>query len=148
MLKKTLLTLSMALVLAFVATSSFAQMPGAGQIPPEMVEAFAKEKPLTQADVDAYIKMMPELAKAGGNPEAATKVYKDAGLSEIRFSYIMTKVSLGMSLGMGMTAEQLGLGDMPEAILPNKEEIELVKKNQEKVQAALMQMGQAMQQKQ
>ena len=148
MLKKTLLTLSMALVMAFAATSSFAQVPGAGQIPPEMVEAFAKEKPLTQADVDAFVKIMPEMAKTGGSPDAVAKLYKDAGLSETRATYVMTKVSLGLSMGMGVTAEQMGMGNMPEAVLPTKDEVELVKKNQEKVQGALMQMGQAMQQKQ
>ncbi|MDR3038435.1 MAG: hypothetical protein LBV21_03965 [Candidatus Adiutrix sp.] len=116
-----------------------AQMPPMGQLPPEMLELLKKEPPLAQADVDNYLKIMPQLIQVK-DPAALPKLYADSGLTEIRLGLITAKINLGLALASGVTAQQINLDQVPEPMRPTDQEVELVKKNQAKIQAATMQM--------
>lgn len=125
MIKKTVAVL-LGLMLSLSAASAFAQ-PAA--FPPEALELFAKEPPVTQADVDLYLKALPEMPKVMANPEGLTQLYKDLGLTEARFSFIVAKISLAHSLALGATEEQLGMNNIPEVIRPAESDKALVQQN-------------------
>jgi len=144
MLKKIVATLALGLMLALTAFPALAQVPGASSIPPEVLQALKDEKPLSQADIDAYIKIMPEMPKTMSDPAALVKAYEAAGLSEVRFSYIVSKISLGQAMLMGATAEQLNLNQLPEALRPTEAETALIKNNMDALNKAAMEMTQAM----
>lgn len=148
MYRKILLTLALALSLALASTLALAQMsPMGAALPQEMASALEKEKPLSQADIDAYVKLLPKMGVAATDPAALAKLYEGAGLSEVRFTYISSKVGLGMALAAGATADQLNLNQMPEVLRPTDEEVALVKKNLSELQKAAMEMATSMQQK-
>ncbi len=148
MFRKALLAMVMVMGLVLSASLAIAQAPAAGTIPPEALAALQKEKPLAQADVDSYVKIMPQMAKVMSDPAAIAKLYEGAGLSEVRFSLISAKIGLGMALASGATAEQINLNQIPEVLRPSATEIDLVKKNLDKLQKAAMEMAAAMQQQQ
>jgi len=143
MFKKMMLILTAALSLAAFSAPAFAQAPG--QVPAEMIEAFKKQAPLAQKDIDSYIKIMGQMAAVQADPSKAADIYKAEGWDEIRVSYVATKISLAQVLETGATLEQLGMKDVPEVMLPTKAEIELVKKNQGALQKAAMDAAAAMQ---
>jgi len=151
MIKKTITALTLALMLTLGATFAFAQMPDFGQISPESLKELEKEAAMTQADVDAYIKILPNLGKAMSDPNAMAAMVKESGLSEARLGMVMTKVSLAQALAMGMTMEQLNsslnAGQIPEVMKPTDADVALVKNNMEKINTAMMQMQQSMQPK-
>lgn len=145
MFKKISIALTLAMLLALGANFAQAQMPNVGQIPPEAIAELAKESPMTQADVDVYIKILPQLAKAATDPSAAANIQKASGLSDIRLGMIMTKISLAQAVNMGMTLDQLNVDQLPEAMRPTEDDIALVKTNMDKINAAMMQMHQGQQ---
>ena len=145
MFKKTMLILTLALSLTTLgAALAQAQTPGGAAIPPEMLEALAKEKPMAQADIDGYIKAMPVMVKAMTDQNAAAEMFKAAGMTEVRFSYVAAKVGLGMALASGATPEQMQMDQIPEIIRPSKADIDLVKKNMDALQKAAADMAKAM----
>lgn len=145
MFKKTFLTAALILGLAFSSSMALAQVAPMGALPPEMVTALEKEKPLAQADIDAYLKVLPKMGQVAADPTAAAKLYQDAGMTEIRFSYVAAKVGLGMALASGATPQQLNLDQMPAVLKPSDAEVELVKKNLDKLQKAAMEMATSVQ---
>lgn len=142
MLKKIVVSLTLALVLALGASASFAQAPDPGQLPPEAIKEMEKEGPLTQADIDAYMKIFPQMAKGMASAEEFEKVVADSGLSQTRLGLVMAKVGLGQALAMGATTEQLNLSAVPEVMRPSDAEVELVKNNMDKLMALMTQMSQ------
>lgn len=151
MIKKIVIVLTLALMLTLGATLSFAQMQNFGQISPEAIEELKKEPAMTQADVAAYIKILPDLGKAMTDQNVMAAMVKDSGLSEARLGMVMTKVSLAQALTMGMTMEQLNTnlnaGQIPEVMKPTDADIALVRNNMEEINAAMLQMQQRMQSK-
>lgn len=132
---KSLLSLSLGLVLALAPAVSFAQAPAA-TFTPEAEAALAKEPPLTQADVDGYIKLLPKITAAAANPAAAAELYKEVGWTEIHFSYVMAKLGFAQALAMGMPAEALQMDKIPQALRPSEAEVTLVKNNLPALQKA------------
>lgn len=146
MYRKILLTLALAFTLALSSTLALAQAPPtAAALPADIAAAMEKEKPLAQADIDAYLKILPKMGAVAQDPAAVAKLYEGAGLSEVRFSYISAKVGLGMALAAGATAQQLNMEQMPEVLRPTDEEVALVKKNLSALQKAAMEMATSMQ---
>lgn len=153
-----IVAVALAVMMTLIAVPAFAQAPG-GAFTPDMLAALEKEKELTQADIDGYIKTMPEIGKAMGtlspadqqNPEAVKNamegVAKASGLTEIRFAYISAKVGYGMMLASGVDAKAMGMDNVPKAITPTEAEVALVKKNLDKLQQASMSMMTSMQPK-
>ena len=129
MLKKIIPALTLVLTLALMAAAPALQ----AQIfadEEEAKKAFTAEQPLTQADIDTFIKIAPQVF-ADDNPAAASKIFKAAGLTDSRGAYIMTKVSLSM---MQFEADEDSTGiinSVPEPMRPTPTEMALVKKNQE-----------------
>ena len=141
MFRKTLLILTLALSLtSMAAVSASAQMSGQ-QIPPEVAAALEKETPLTQADVDVYLQFLPQMNEMMANPAGITDFYTKAGWSEVRFSYVMTKVGLGLALVNGATAQQLEMDQLPKVLHPSEAELELIRKNNDALQKAAMEMA-------
>lgn len=145
MIKKTVTALALAMILVLGASSAFAQLPNFGAIPPEAMKELANEPPMTQADIDIYLKVLPELGKAMQDPSAVEKIQKSSGLSEARLGLVLTKVSLAQAMSLGMTLEQLNAGSLPDAMKPTDADVELVKKNMDKINEAMVQMQQSMQ---
>ena len=145
MTRKTVFALTLLLALALCSSLALAQLPPAGAIPPEVEAAMKKEPPLAQADIDAYLKIMPQLGPVVSDPAAIAKLYEGAGLTEIRFGYLSTKIGLGLALAQGATAEQLGIANLPAVLKPSEAEIALVKTNAAKLMEASMAMAATLQ---
>ncbi|MDR0882489.1 MAG: hypothetical protein LBP55_08100 [Candidatus Adiutrix sp.] len=140
MTRKTLLTLALLLALALCPSPAPAQSPLAGAIPPELEAALKKEPPLTQTDIDAYLKILPQLGSVLSDPAAIAKLSESAGLTDVRFNYITAKIGVSQALAQGATAEQIGLSNFPEVLRPSETEITLVKTNIPKLMEAAMAM--------
>ena len=128
MVKKLLTFLVLILGVTSPALSS-AQGEAHSDIPPAVIDTLAEEPPLGQADVDAYIKIMPELPKLLSDPQGAEQLAASLNLSQIRFSYIVAKVPLAMALSSGADPKALGLDSLPQALRPSGSELSLVKDN-------------------
>ena len=133
MFKKLLLVSGLMLMLS-AAPVAMAQLPANNA---EVVAAFEKEGPLTQKDIDGYLQILSKMKGISSESEVLA-IFKDAGFTEARGSYVATKTSLALVL--------VQLGDQTDAFLsqnkvhdvlkPSKDEIELVKKNMDKIQKA------------
>lgn len=121
MTAKSFLSLSLGLVLALAPALSFAQAFHniTFYLYQEMEAELAKEPPLTQADVDGYIKILSSVDKKAG----------DAGWTESHFRYVAAKVHLAQGLAQGATAEALRWDQFPPATRPGEAETALVKNN-------------------
>lgn len=141
-----LLALVLTLALAVMAAPALAQAPAGGMtVPPEIAAALAKEKPLSQADIDVYLKKMPEAPKYMKSQEEMAKFAKSTGLSESRYFFVFSKIPLAMSLAAGMPADAMGINQLPEILRPTEADIALVKKNAEPLQKVMMELAEAMQ---
>ena len=130
MIKKYVLA-ALALIVMLTAVPALAQSEAADDLTPEIIAALKKEPPLSQADIDTFIRIMPEMSKvAEKDPAEAVKIYEKAGLTENRFGLIFSKVTLGMFVAGGIPKEALVSGqDVPEVLVPSDAEVELIKKN-------------------
>jgi hypothetical protein len=138
-----LLLLTLALGTAWPAPSS-AQEEVHSDIPRAVIETLAEEPPLGQADIDAYIKIMPETNRLLGDPQSAEPLAASLNLSQIRFSYIVVKVPLAMALAYGADPKALGLDSLPQALHPSDAELRLVKDNLEALVTAAEEANRAM----
>ncbi|MDR2946919.1 MAG: hypothetical protein LBV79_09255, partial [Candidatus Adiutrix sp.] len=133
MFKKLLLVLGLMAALS-VAPMALAQAPTTEA---EMMAAFDKEGPLTQKDIDAYIKIMPKAQEAATDPAKAANLYKDAGLTDIRGAYVVGKVSIAMMVtqlaDQAQIDQVLSQPQIPASMKPSADEVALVKKNMEAI---------------
>lgn len=141
---KKLPTLMLLILWAISPALSSAQEEVHSDIPQAVAETLAQEAPLGQADIDAYIKIMPELTRLLSNPQSAEQLAASLNLSPIRFSYIVAKVPLIMALTSGAAPNSLGLDSLPKALHPSDSELELVKKNLEILMRAAEEANQAL----
>lgn len=141
MIKKIAPLMMLGLILA-LSTANIA-MAQAGAFPQEALDAFAKEPPLTQADVDLYMKAMPKIPAAIGNPQALEQLYTDLGLTEIRFSFIVARIGIAHSLALNVSPEQLGLANLPEIVRPTESDKALVAKNLDELTRVTMEAQQS-----
>jgi hypothetical protein len=136
MIKKILLILTLAaLMTAAWAALAAAQSPF-DQIPADVLEQMAKEPPLAQADVDAYIAILPDLGKVMADPAALVKLYEGAGLTESRFSVVVPKISFVLAEIQAGSAV-VDYEALPEFLRPSAAEAAVVKQNSEAVQKAM-----------
>ncbi|MDR2935139.1 MAG: hypothetical protein LBV70_04575 [Candidatus Adiutrix sp.] len=141
MTKKLLFLL--ALALAFSAPS-WAQEEVKSDIPQAVIETLEAEPPLGQTDIDAYIKIMPEMTRLLSDPQSAEHLAASLNLSQIRFSYIVAKVPLAMALTSGADPKALGLDSLPQALRPSELELRLVKDNLEALVTAAEEANRAL----
>ena len=120
---------------------SLVPMAMAQQLPAneaEVIAAFEKEGPLTQKDIDAYMNIFPKLREAAADRSKTLALLKDAGFTEIRGTYVITK--MGATMMVVQSGDQadafLSQNKVPNVLKPSKDEIELVKKSIDKMQKA------------
>ncbi len=94
--------------------------------------SLAKEPSLTQADIDAFIKLanVPE-----NDTKAAEKAVEESGLSETRLTLVLTKISLGMMIAAGAPKDMILTKDVPKVLQPSDTELELIRTNLENLTA-------------
>lgn len=126
MFKKLLLTLALTFALTLSGAPAFAQDV---EFTAEELAALAKEPPLSQADIDIFIKIAEAADTSDG---AADKVLAESGLSEVRMTMVLTKVSLGMLIASNVPSELL-LSEVPPVLQPTEAEIELIKNSLDKL---------------
>ena len=136
MLKKLMLVFGLMLALS-AAPIAMAQMPANEA---EALAAFAKEGPLTQKDIDNYLKVLPKAQEMSADQTKAAAILKDAGFTEIRGAYVGAKVGIAMMMAqLGDQADaMLAQQQVPDVLKPSKEEVDLVGKNLDKIQKAVM----------
>ena len=139
MLKKKIVCLAFGFMVCMMgAAGAQAQEAGPDDISPEMLAELHKEPPLSQADINVFIKIVPSISKvAKDDPEAAVAIYTAAGLSETRFALVFTKISLGMLVVNGVSLDYLKNDEqMPEVLLPTEADIALLNKNKDRLEQA------------
>jgi len=136
MLKKLLLVIGLMAALS-VAPMAMAQVPATEA---EALAAFAKEGPLTQKDIDNYLKVLPKAQEMAADQAKAAGVLKDAGFTEVRGAYVGAKMGIAMMMvQLGDQADAvLSQQQVPDVLKPSKDEVELVSKNMDKIQKATM----------
>lgn len=105
-------------------------------LPQEIAAALALEPPLSQADVDIYLKILPELPTIMADPSSLSRIVTAHDLSQTRFSYIMAKVPLTLVLIDGTSPEELGLNTLPSVLHPTESEKAVIAQNREKLHQA------------
>ena len=141
MLKKYALLLALAVIFCVTAnTTALAQQPATME---EVEAAFAKEKPITQADIDTFIKIGPQMVQASQSNDiaAAEKIIKDAGWSEIRGSYVTAKISNAYAMNANPEFAQMIMeaAGMPQILLPSPAELKLVADSMDELGAIFLQ---------
>lgn len=124
---------ALSLLLMLTAAPASAQTGGGDKITPELVAALEKEPPLSQADIDTFIRIMTELSHvAGRDPAEVIEIFNQAGLAENRFSLIYSKMIFGMLMVTGVSRETLmAWPDMSEVLMPGEDEMKLIEANLE-----------------
>ncbi|MDR1922288.1 MAG: hypothetical protein LBS31_11190 [Candidatus Adiutrix sp.] len=135
MIKKSLPALTLAAAMLALGAAFAAAQASFDQIPAAVLERMAKEPPLTQADVDAYIKILPDMGKVMADSAALVKLYESVGLTESRFSVVVPKISF--ALVEAQAGDAVDYETLPEFLRPSAADVTLVKKNSEAVQKAL-----------
>lgn len=121
---------------ALVCGAAAAATPAEQQA--QAMAALAQQPPLSQADLDAFVKMVPEISKVMNDPNAIMKLYQDNGVSPERFALVSSKITIGFMMNQGMTKDQiLATGQVPEVMIPNDAELALIKKSQDALGKAL-----------
>lgn len=142
MLKKCMLLLALAVI--FCVTTNTAVMAQQPSTMEEVETAFAKEKPLTQTDIDTFIKIGPQMVQLSQTNDivAAEKIIREAGWSEIRGSYITAKISNAYAMNADPEFAQMIMeaAGMPQILLPTDAELKLVADNMDKLEAIFMQV--------
>ncbi len=98
-----------------------------------MAEAMAllsNQPAMTQADIDAYLQMAPQIVSLANNPMAVMQLYQDNNIDPQRFAVVSTKIAIGVSIGQGVTREQINESEqIPEFMMPNDDEMKLINTN-------------------
>lgn len=97
--------------------------------------------PLTQADIDAYVFLLPQLVnEPGREPEEMALALKQSGLSRKRAAYVGAKVVFAQAIVEGsLSPDRMVEENIPSYLQPSAEELRLVSDNLEtikKVQSA------------
>lgn len=91
----------------------------------------AEHGPLTQADIDGYIYLLPRLVgESGRDSERGAGLLREAGLSRGRAAYVGAKVAIAQALVSGLlSSSQLTMDQVPLHLQPSAEELTLVNDN-------------------
>lgn len=94
-------------------------------------EDFSGEPPLSQADLDGYVYLLPRLlGRAAQDPETAAALLAEAGLSRRRAAYVGAKVAVTQAMVAGaLDPGSLAQKEIPAHLHPSAEELSLVQKN-------------------
>lgn len=89
------------------------------------------EPPLTQADIDGYIYLLPRLlGEAARNQATASLLLKESGLTRRRAAHVAAKIAIAQALNTGsMSPNQLTENQVPLSLHPTPDELRLVQIN-------------------
>lgn len=104
----------------------------------DAADPFKNQAPITQADVDAYIKAIPQITASAGDEAKLMNIYKEAGWDEWRGAYVISKVGTAYAISMAPDHAEMMTAQLPDSLKPNKDEIDMVAKAQDKITKALM----------
>lgn len=136
-MRKIFLLAGMVMISVGAAVSAQAQAPvNLETLSPELAAVLAREVPLTQADIEVYMKFLPRVPQAAGNENSMTLLFQSTGLTESRFLYVFGKIPIAFDLASGSSAQDLKLDQVPPALRPTPDETALVKKNIEPLRKA------------
>lgn len=102
---------------------------------PVSMNDVAGEKPITQQDIDVYIKILPEIAPLENDGLEAAKVYKKFGMSRVRFKFIQGKIPLCSSMILGHSFNE-NFDKLTESMKPVESELAVVRANWDDIVAA------------
>lgn len=103
----------------------------------EVQAAWANEPPLTQADIDSYVKILSQLmdiARAEFDREAFLPVFEQAGWNVVHGSYVLAKMNMALTLLEVPELEAKFSKAMPKNALPTAAEKELVRQNLNRIE--------------
>lgn len=110
-------------------------------------QQLAAEPPLAQQDIDTFVSKTDQYVKVINNPDTATEVLKELNMTESRFVVVSTKLSIGYTIilltDMNQPIPQQELDALPASLRPTEAEMDLMKANKDKIQAAFVKIGQA-----
>ena len=88
-------------------------------------------KPLSQADIDGYVYLLPRLqGEVLKNPVEASTILGFAGLTRERAAFVTTKIAISQFILAGiLSPSQLDDGKIPYRLRPSAAELNLVQKN-------------------
>lgn len=125
--------LSLALILTTCLCAVPASMAQSNDHAAMMEAVFAEEPPLTQTDIDNFLKIGPDMVKAAlaNDTASAAKALKQVNWTETRGSYITAKISnaYAIQLNPEMARSMLESAGMPKFLLPTDSELALVQSN-------------------
>ena len=134
MFRKITLTLLMTLISIAGTGYALAQTADAEAENAKLMAAFANEGPLTETDIQTFIKIAPALLEAvDANDETrGLKLMEEAGWGEIRGAYVTSKIGNGyMMLTDAEDAQTLfELVEMPASLIPGESEMAVITKYQ------------------
>ena len=131
MFRKSIFTLALFLTVFICAAPAVMAQTSADTA---MIEAlFAKEAPLTQADVDKFIEIGPDMVQAAtaNDVAKAAEILNQVGWTETRGSFVTAKISnaYAINLNPDMAKSMLEAAGMPATLMPTDAEMALVQKN-------------------
>lgn len=101
----------------------------------EALAALAAEPPLTQEDIDTFVKNAPALQAAAEQEDEAAymKLIEEIGWSEIRAAYIPLKIGIAWAVQEDPESAMIIQALFPPETMPKPEEQALVEKNMDKI---------------
>lgn len=115
---------------------------------PETLRAeTAYQAPLTQADIDGYVHLIPRLTGPNSGDTAAMGLaLKESGLSRARAAYVSTKLALAQAMLEGYIGPaRLMEEKVPAYLQPSAAELKLVGDNLETIRKARAAAGEKIQ---
>lgn len=103
----------------------------------DLADPFANQAPITQADVDAYIKAIPQITASMGDEAKLREIYEEAGWDEWRGAYVLSKVGTAYAISAAPEQAEMMIGQLPASLKPSQDEIDLVAKAQDEITKAI-----------
>lgn len=94
-------------------------------------DVFAGQPPLTQTDIDNYLKLGPDALRAVENNDISglSRILKPTGIDQMRAYFFYTKISCGYVLLIAPDMAADLLSSIPPSGMPNEAELALIEKN-------------------
>lgn len=106
------------------------------EIDDALAAALAREAPLTQTDVDKFIRYFPELDHAADDDAATQNILRQAQWTETRMVYVVFKIGYTLVMLEDPESEAFFQNFFPE-FMPLKSERALIQHNIEKISALI-----------
>lgn len=95
----------------------------------DTVDVFAGQAPLSQQDMDNFVKIYEDLVMAINNRQNYIPLFDSVGWEIDRGAFVMAKISYGRIMLDPALADPGALNQIPESFKPADTELELIKEN-------------------